>query len=128
MKAEKELIELFQRIGMDEHVAKCFMAIAETENGKASQRELREITGLRQPEISIALEKLYSSGWIDKRAIKEEMKVKKGRPFFSYKLKKSVREILDSIRDEVDREHREKIESLDIIGSFFQNDHGKPSK
>jgi Predicted transcriptional regulator len=122
MKAEKELIELFQKIGMEAHVAKCFVAIAETGNGKTSQKELQKITGLRQPEISIALEKLCSLGWIDKRAIKEGMKGKKGRPFFSYELKKSVREILDSIRDKADREHREKIESLDLIESFFQSD------
>ena len=111
---EEEVIKSFQRIGIGEHVAKCFIAMAETE--KTSQKELRRITGLRQPEISIALEKIYSAGWIDRRVIKEEMK---GRPFFSYTFKRSVKEILDSIRDEVNRDHVEKIESLDLILSFF---------
>ena len=116
IKAE-EVIKSFQRVGIGEHVARCFMAMAETE--KTSQKELQRMTGLRQPEISIALEKLYSSGWIDRRVIKEEMR---GRPFFSYKFKTSVKEILDSIRDEVNRDHREKIESLDLILSFFERD------
>ncbi|BAB59768.1 hypothetical protein [Thermoplasma volcanium GSS1] len=56
--------------------------------------EIERETGLRQPEVSIAMQWLRRKGWITKRNMKKEGK---GRPIHGYRLSKSFSEILDEI-------------------------------
>ncbi|MCL4315193.1 MAG: ArsR family transcriptional regulator [Candidatus Thermoplasmatota archaeon] len=56
--------------------------------------EIERETGLRQPEVSIAMQWLRRKGWINKRNMKKEGK---GRPIHGYKLSKGFNEILEEI-------------------------------
>ena len=56
-----------------------------------SSREIEVSTGLRQPEVSIAMRTLRENGWIDEREIKREGK---GRPTKVYALRQSMDEII----------------------------------
>jgi predicted transcriptional regulator len=51
-------------------------------------------TGLRQPEVSIAIQELRDRGWVAKRDIKLE---RKGRPVHSYRLSRPFEQIISSI-------------------------------
>jgi len=53
--------------------------------------ELETITGLRQPEVSIAMRDLTERGWINER---EEKKIGKGRPYKIYSLKVGFNDII----------------------------------
>ncbi|MCL4420311.1 MAG: ArsR family transcriptional regulator [Candidatus Thermoplasmatota archaeon] len=56
--------------------------------------EIERETGLRQPEVSVAMQWLRRKSWITKRNLKREGK---GRPIHGYKLSKNFNEILDEI-------------------------------
>ena len=56
--------------------------------------EIERETGLRQPEVSIAMQWLRRKGWINKINMK---KAGKGRPLHGYKLSKGFNEILEEI-------------------------------
>ncbi len=56
--------------------------------------EIERETGLRQPEVSVAMQWLRRKGWITKRNMKREGK---GRPIHGYRLSKSFNEVLDEI-------------------------------
>src|SRR5205823_13383488 len=68
--------------------------------------EIEKATGLRQPEVSIAMQELRRRRWVDKRDIKKEGK---GRPVYSYRLSVPWSEILATI----DREAQTKIEWIE---------------
>ncbi len=56
--------------------------------------EIEREAGLRQPEVSIAMQWLRRRGWINKRNMKKEGK---GRPVHGYRLSKDFDEILEEI-------------------------------
>ncbi|MHB8361645.1 MAG: MarR family transcriptional regulator [Thermoplasmataceae archaeon] len=62
--------------------------------GEITSVEIERETGLRQPEVSIAMQWLRRKGWINKRNMKKEGK---GRPVHGYRLSKESDEILDEI-------------------------------
>ncbi len=62
--------------------------------GEITSVEIERETGLRQPEVSIAMQWLRRKGWINKRNMKKEGK---GRPIHGYKLSKDFNEILEEI-------------------------------
>ncbi len=67
--------------------------------------EIERETGLRQPEVSIAMQWLRKKGWINKRNMKKEGK---GRPVHGYRLSKDFDEIIE----EIIQEQTEKIEEI----------------
>src|SRR3972149_4367129 len=69
--------------------------------------EIEKATGLRQPEVSVAMQELRRRKWVDKRDIKKEGK---GRPVHSYSLAFSF----DDIVDEIAREEKRKIEEIQV--------------
>jgi predicted transcriptional regulator len=67
--------------------------------------ELERGTGLRQPEISIAMKELEEHGWISER---EEKKPGKGRPNKVYSLKVSFNGIIA----ELERQQRKAVDEM----------------
>ncbi len=55
------------------------------DKGEVTSVEIERETGLRQPEVSIAMQWLRRKGWINKRNMKKEGK---GRPIHGYRLSK----------------------------------------
>jgi predicted transcriptional regulator len=66
--------------------------------------EIERETGLRQPEVSIAMQWLRRKGWINKRNMKKEGK---GRPVHGYRLSKDFDEILEEIIQDLEQKIEE---------------------
>src|SRR3989442_11642060 len=99
-----DTVDLLVHTGMPKNVAKALVFLATRE--ETSSVEIEKATGLRQPEVSIAMQELRRRKWVDKRDMKKEGK---GRPVHSYRLSVSWSEILAHI----DREEQAKIERIE---------------
>lgn len=78
---DENLAELFTKAGIPKNLAKALVFIAR--KGETTSVDIEKATGLRQPEVSIAMQELRRRKWVEKRDIKKEGK---GRPVHSYKL------------------------------------------
>jgi predicted transcriptional regulator len=83
------VIDALVGAGLPKNVAKALVCVAS--KGEITSAGIEGATGLRQPEVSIAVQELRQNGWVAKRDIK---KVGKGRPIHSYRLSVPLREIL----------------------------------
>ncbi len=77
--------------------------------------EIERETGLRQPEVSIAMQWLRRKGWINKRNMKKEGK---GRPIHGYKLSKGFNEILEEIIQDLSVKIGEINGTIEALKSF----------
>jgi len=103
-KEEKDLIDRLYRTGMSKNVAKTLLFILRKEETKS--REIESETGLRQPEVSVAVNDLMEKDWISKDEVKKEGK---GRPVHHYTLNKSF----DKIISEVEEKEKKKVDEIE---------------
>jgi predicted transcriptional regulator len=89
--------------------------------GEITSVEIERETGLRQPEVSIAMQWLRRKGWINKRNMKKEGK---GRPVHGYRLSKEFDEILEEIIQDLS----EKIDSIHNIIQELKSYKGEKKK
>ncbi len=109
-KKDEEIANTLISLGMNRYVART-LSYLQNEN-EVTSIELERGTGLRQPEISLAMKELNERGWINER---EEKKPGKGRPNKIYSLKVGFDEIVDELerqQREVADEARSRIERL----------------
>lgn len=85
------------------------------DKGEITSVEIERETGLRQPEVSIAMQWLRRKGWINKRNMKKEGK---GRPIHGYRLSKSFNEILEEIIQELSNKINEINDNIEQLKSF----------
>lgn len=90
---EEELVTLLIQLGMNRVVALVLVFLLNI--GKGTSKEIERGTGLRQPEVSIAVRHLKEFGWIDDT---EFATVRKGRPIKIIKLVKSKDELVNQIQ------------------------------
>ncbi len=97
-KNQKELVDRLMKTGIPRQVAVTLVYVA----GKDETRsiDIQNATGLKQPEVSIAMQDLEGRDWITKRNIKQE---KKGRPFYGYRLNKDLKEIVAEVEKKEDQ-------------------------
>src|SRR5438093_2997627 len=98
-----DTVDLLTRTGMAKNVAKALVFLSSRE--ETTSVEVEKATGLRQPEVSIAMQELRRRKWVEKRDIKKEGK---GRPVHAYRLGTPLRDIVDAIA----KEERRKIEEI----------------
>jgi predicted transcriptional regulator len=84
-----EFAQLLQDLGVKRNVAHLITYLKCVE--EASSRDIEKFTGLRQPEVSIAMRTLRERDWIAEHEIKQEGK---GRPMKIYKLNATIDEII----------------------------------
>jgi predicted transcriptional regulator len=87
--SDLEFAQLLQDLGVNRNVAHLITYLNGVE--EASSRDIEKFTGLRQPEVSIAMRNLRARDWITEREIKQEGK---GRPMKIYKLGVTIDEII----------------------------------
>ena len=92
-------IETLTDLGMSRGVA-TIMAYLRNVN-EASSREIEISTGLRQPEVSLALRLMHNQSWI---SVRSEKQSGKGRPTKIYSLAAPVDEILSFYEDKIYKE------------------------
>ena len=92
---EEELVELLIKVGVRTNVALVLVYLANIP--EATTRTIERGTGLRQAEVSLAMQYLGELQWVSCR---QEKSLSKGRPMKCYQLAKSIHEIMDTIVNE----------------------------
>ena len=94
-----EFAEGLQRLGMKRNVASLITYLKNVNEGSA--RDIEMATGMRQPEVSIAMQTLRERNWLTEHEIKSEGK---GRPLKIYALRATIDEIINYCEAEKSRE------------------------
>ncbi|MDD1694586.1 MAG: ArsR family transcriptional regulator [Methanoregula sp.] len=92
---EEEFADLLIKIGIRPNIAKVLVYLANIP--EAPTRAIERGTGLRQAEVSLAMQYLDGLHWISCR---EQKTLNKGRPMKVYELAKPIPEIMDTIMNE----------------------------
>src|SRR4030042_7023735 len=99
---EYEMIELFRRINVSRPIALTLACLAK--GREISSQSIEMVSGLRQPEVSVAMRYLRENNWIN---IREEKKSNgKGRPIKLYRLTVPMDRIVSKIEEEIIAESR----------------------
>jgi predicted transcriptional regulator len=101
---DETLVDLLVETGLSKNVAKTLVFLSKRE--ETTSVEIEKATGLRQPEVSIAMQELRRRRWVDKRDIKKEGK---GRPVHAYRLSASWGDILGQL----DRDQQARLERIE---------------
>lgn len=91
---EEEFANLLIEIGTKKNIAKVLVFLAKTP--EATSLALERGTGIRQPEVSIAMRYLMDYGWVRSRKSEGESK---GRHMKIYALAKPIHEIVDYLEN-----------------------------
>ena len=100
-------IETLRNLGMSRNVA-TMMAYLLNVN-EASSQEIEISTGLRQPEVSLAMRLMHNQSWISVRVVNNSGK---GRPTKIYSLAVPIDEILNYYEDKIYKESQATISAI----------------
>ncbi len=98
-KKDLEFMLGLETLGMKRTVA-CVITFLKDQEERSS-RDIETATGLRQPEVSIAMQTLRERDWLTEHEIKSEGK---GRPLKIYALRATIDEIINYCEAEKSRE------------------------
>ncbi len=116
-------IDTLRNLGMSRNVATTmayFMNVDE-----ASSREIEISTGLRQPEVSLAMRLMHIQSWI---SVRSEKKPGKGRPVKIYSLAAPVDEIISYYEEKIYKESQATISAIKKLKVMSKNMPLIPSK
>lgn len=100
-------IETLRNIGMSRNVATAMAYLLNVD--EASAREIEISTGLRQPEVSLAIRLMHNQSWV---SVRSEKKPGKGRPMKIYSLASPVDEIISYYEDKIYKESQATISAI----------------
>jgi predicted transcriptional regulator len=111
---EYEMIELFRKINVSRPIALTLACLAK--GREISSQSIEMVSGLRQPEVSVAMRYLRENNWID---IREEKKSKgKGRPIKLYRLTVPMDHIVSKIEEEIIAESKVVMKNIERLKHF----------
>jgi len=96
---DHEIVNIFTDLGVPKNLAKTLLFISQVEECRSA--DIEKGAGLRQPEVSIAMQELSDRGWIAKRNQKKEGK---GRPIYIYSLQTPLSTIMEHVEEEKTKE------------------------
>ncbi|AKB21209.1 transcriptional regulator [Methanosarcina sp. WH1] len=109
--SEYEMIELFRKININRPIALTLACLAK--GREISSQSIEMVSGLRQPEVSVAMRYLRENNWIN---IREEKKSKgKGRPIKLYRLTVPMDCIVSKIEEEIIAESRLVLKNIELL-------------
>lgn len=108
---EYEMVELLRRLNINRPVAFTLACLSKGE--EISSQSIEMVSGLRQPEVSIAMRYLRENNWVDMR--EEKKNLGKGRPVKLYKLTVPMEIIIDSIEENVMAESRTVLQNIERL-------------
>jgi predicted transcriptional regulator len=108
-----EFASILIQLGLKRNVAKVLAYLAAV--AEATSREIEIGSGLRQPEVSIAMREIRRLDWIVER---DEKNPGKGRPYRIYRLNKSLPEIVDFLEAEKSKESERIMEQIERLKSL----------
>jgi len=92
---DHDTIEALRTVGVKRNVATIIVYLKDLD--EATARDIEKGSGLRQPEVSIAMRTLRQKGWIAEREVKG---TGKGRPTRLYKLTVPIDDIIGHYEEE----------------------------
>lgn len=104
-----DFVEGLQSLGINRNVASLITYLKNVKKG--SSKEIEMFTGLRQPEVSIAMGTLRNMGWISEDEVKNPGKGG-GRPLKIYALSATIEEIIEHYKTENDQKSARTIEAI----------------
>jgi predicted transcriptional regulator len=104
---DQDLIEALEAIGVRRNVATIIVYLKDLD--EATSRDIEKGSGLRQSEVSIAMNKLRERGWIAERDIKRQGK---GRPMKMYRLTVPIDDIIEHYEEVRRSESARAIETI----------------
>jgi predicted transcriptional regulator len=86
-----EMIELLQKLNISRPIALTLACLEKSE--KITSQKIERLTGLRQPEVSVAMRYLRKNNWIE--FSEEKQSIGKGRPTKLYSLIVPMNQIIN---------------------------------
>ncbi len=107
---EKEytVIDMLQTLGLPRTEATAIVCLKDCSELRSLHIEI--VSGLRQPEVSVAMRPLKDRGWVDERS--EKKSKGKGRPVKYYQLIVPFPEIVEMLEGEFLKDNKEKMAAL----------------
>jgi len=111
---EYEMVELLRRLNINRPVALTLACLSKGE--EISSQCIEMVSGLRQPEVSIAMRYLRENDWVDMR--EEKKNQGKGRPVKLYKLTVQMETIINTIEENVMAESQAVLQNIERLKSL----------
>ncbi len=108
---EYEMVELLRSLNINRPVALTLACLSKGE--EISSQCIEMVSGLRQPEVSIAMRYLRENDWVDMR--EEKKNQGKGRPVKLYKLTVRMETIVDTIEENVMAESKAVLQNIERL-------------
>jgi len=105
---EYSIIDMLQSLGLPRTEATAIVCLKDCRELRSLHIEL--VSGLRQPEVSVAMRPLRDRGWVDERS--EKKNKGKGRPVKYYQLTVPFPQIVLTLEDEFLKSNIEKMSAL----------------
>ena len=102
-----EFIRGLQNLGMNRNVASLVTYFKEVTEG--SSRDIEIATGMRQPEVSIAMQTMRAMNWVAEHEVKGDGK---GRPMKFYALRSTIDEIIGYYEAKKSQEAAQTMEAI----------------
>jgi len=116
---DESIFDMLIRAGLKPNSSRVLLSLHY--NTGLTSREIEKITGLRQPEVSIAIHDLINRGWI---LVSEQCKGDSVRTMKHYRLLHSIDIVLDSIRTETEDVCKNRVAILETIRVRLSEIHG----
>jgi len=113
---DNEIVNILTRIGMARNTVKVFVAIKELNN--PNTRQIMQFTGIMQPQISVAIQKLRELDYINVETEKTE---NRGRPVSYFLLKKSMSEIINDMEMIVQERINTEKQNIERLKTLTEN-------
>jgi predicted transcriptional regulator len=108
---EYEMVDLLRRLNINRPVALTLACLSKGE--EISSQNIEMVSGLRQPEVSIAMRYLRENDWVQMR--EEKKNQGKGRPIKLYRLTVSMEKIINRIEENVLAESRVVLQNIERL-------------
>ena len=102
-----EFIQGLQNLGMNRNVASVVTYLKDVTEG--SSRDIEIATGMRQPEVSIAMQTMRAMNWVAEHEVKGDGK---GRPMKYYALRSTIDEIIGYYEAKKSQETAQTMEAI----------------
>lgn len=112
-----EIIELLQGLDVPRTEAICIACLVCGE--ELTSQNIEQASGLRQPEVSIAMRPLRERKWIEER--NEKKNSDKGRPVKYYKLVVPFEQIVETFENNILRKNKEIAKALEQLKELSAN-------
>lgn len=116
-------IETLKNLGITRNLAATMAYLMNVD--EASSHEIEMSTGLRQPEVSLAIKLMHKQSWL---SVRSEKKPGKGRPVKIYSLSVPVGEIISYYEDKISRESQATISMINKLKVMSKRHTFVPSK